>query len=198
MYIVFNSRGYRRSVNEKGGILIQTIKIVGISGAGKTTLIKSIREENPTLLHVSFGELYREFGESEADVRYKDLLRQTRGLILIDEHLEFSDYDRTDNYRAENTVAIFFLEVSPDEILRRRIEDHTRNRLPNKNVIVTEQVLAKDRALSLAKALNIPIAVMLDATIEESVYYLGKFIDKLLARMNVIDSIAYGAVARHY
>lgn len=154
---------------------MQTLRIVGISGVGKTTLIKHVIKRNPTLIHASYGEYFKKYKEG-ANYKLREFIFSSEGLILLDEHLEIGNDDLTDSYREEKTVGIFFLEVSTDMLISRRLADFKRRRSIDKNRIIYEQAKAKKRALFLARTLHIPLEIILDLSIEKSIFRLESFI----------------------
>lgn len=181
-YAIHRSCTAAEKGGQKGGIPIRTMKIVGISGAGKSTLLKRAKERNPALVHISYGELYRQYGENQADIIYLRLLSGAEGMVLVDEHLEFGEYDWAASYRRENTVGILFLEVDPAEIYQRRLHDATRDRPLDMAAIVAEQAKARTIAAQLSATLRIPLVVVSDASVEEEVLILERFMEELSER----------------
>ena len=160
---------------------MQTLRIVGISGVGKTTLIENIMKKNPTLIHASYGEYFKKYGE-RANSKLREFLFRSSGLILLDEHLEIGDDDLSDAYKEEKTIGMFFLEVSPDMLICRRHSDHKRNRPLDRNEIINEQLKAKKRAKLLAKNLKIPMCAVLNGSVKRNTYLLKLFIDKCVCK----------------
>ena len=158
---------------------MHTLKIVGISGVGKTTLISEVIKHWPCISCLSYGAYLKLYGPDDVDSFYRKFLSVQQGLVLMDEHLEIGDTDLIDSYREENTCGIFFLEVSPQNLIMRRIQDKNRERDIDAQKIITDQLKSRERALRLADTLKIPIHTVMDATLEESIGALEKFISRV-------------------
>ncbi|KKQ94910.1 MAG: hypothetical protein UT66_C0004G0043 [candidate division CPR2 bacterium GW2011_GWC1_39_9] len=153
---------------------MKTLKVLGISGSGKTTLIKETISRNQGVLHLSYSALLKEYG-NKADKYWWHFLSKNDSLILIDEHLEFNLMDaiRIEKYRKENTCGLLMLHVEPEEILFRRFNDLTRlDRAKNIEEIILHQEILYKRAREMADALEIPLRILKNATVEESIMAL--------------------------
>lgn len=155
---------------------VKSIKVVGLSGAGKTTLIASILKYESTISCLSYGEYLKKYGYEGVSAACEKFLSEQEGLVLMDEHLEIGDEDLARSYLEENTCGIFFLEVSYQNLIQRRINDKSRERDISIEKITSDHIKAKRRALHLADLLNIPIRIVVDTTIEENIKALESFI----------------------
>jgi len=153
--------------------LFKTIKVVGVSGVGKTTLIKEFLSSNPEFKTLSYGWFLEQYGD-HADNKWQEAIQQTNGTIIIDEHLEWGDRDFILLYKEERTVVIVLLIVTPDNLILRRVSDVSRKRPIDVEGVIKEQEITIERALYIAKELKIPLYVLYDATIEESLSVLKK------------------------
>lgn len=159
-----------------GGICIKTLRIIGVSGVGKTTLIESLIKKYPELVHASYGDFFRKYGSGLANIKLREFMFSKEGLVLLDEHLEFGDEDLSKAYFEEKTVGLFLMEVTPDELLMRRKSDLKRERSLNKDEIILEQIKSRDRSVCLAKKLNLPLELVLNGKLEENLFLLELFI----------------------
>jgi len=146
---------------------VKTLKVVGISGVGKTTLMALFVNKNPCCSALSYGEYLARY-EGEADKYWAIDLASARGLVVIGDHLEWGDKDFVAIYRAEETRGILLLTVTPHELVERRKRDTARNRSLDALGIIAEQALSEDRARHIARELSIPIRSLHDATTLES------------------------------
>ncbi len=146
---------------------MKTIKIVGISGVGKTTLIEMFIAENPACSTMNYGDYLVRYGDS-ADKRWASNLMLAQGLVLIADHLEFGDRDFAALYRAEETRGILLLTVTPEELLKRRKQDLTKKRSQEMSGVTAEQMKAEKRARGIAQELCIPLRSLRDATLLDS------------------------------
>lgn len=136
-----------------------TIKIVGISGVGKTTLVKLFLHKRPDIARMSFGEFLYEYKDEEsARGEWEKFLSRQEKLVLIEEHLEIGEDDLADVYTKENTKAIFLIEPSLETVVRRRERD-IRQRSNDQQQIVTDMQKSRRRAVILARKLNIPLVI---------------------------------------
>lgn len=167
---------------------MQTIKIVGVSGVGKTTLIEKIISAIPAGIgHMSFGQYLASYGD-EADKKWAQDLTSFNGkTVLIDEHLEIGENDLFDAYKRENTVAICFLEDTVGEIIKRRQQDQNRQRSSDEATIANEQLKSKKRAVDLARRLMIPFILIKDSIIDQSVEVVINVINKAQGKAALLD-----------
>ncbi|MBI2049068.1 MAG: hypothetical protein HYT29_01350 [Parcubacteria group bacterium] len=146
---------------------MKTLKVVGISGVGKTTLLALFIRKNPDCSALSYGEYLARYGD-EADKHWNADLVLTQGLAVIGDHLEWGDTDFVATYKAEKTCGILLLTVTPHKLLERRKRDATRKRSLDMNAIIVEQSLTKRRARYVADELSIPLRSLHDTTMRES------------------------------
>ncbi|MBI2099228.1 hypothetical protein HYT45_02300 [Candidatus Uhrbacteria bacterium] len=166
---------------------MQTIKIVGISGIGKTTLIEKVISLMPEIRHMSFGQYLDQYGD-EANIKWsEDLTPLNDKLVLIDEHLEIGTNDLFDIYKEEDTVAICFLEESAEEIIKRRRQDKNRQRCLDESVVMDEQLKSKRRAIDLARRLSAPFILIKDSSLEKSVEVLINIINNVQNKTSLLD-----------
>ena len=104
-----------------------SVKIAGISGVGKSTLAKKIVSHYPDISSMCFGEYLSRYGHA-AQKEWEKFLEAQNGIIVIVEHLEIGDDDLLDVYRKENTKAIFLINPSVEEVIRRRKKDNAKGR----------------------------------------------------------------------
>jgi adenylate kinase len=155
----------------------RSIKIVGISGAGKTTLIKRFLEKNTGYDSMSFGDFLARH-RNQADAEWEKCLLQSTSVILIDDHLEWGERDFISLYKAEGTMAILLIWVTPQRLMERRQRDATRIRSTEVDLIEREQLITQNRARLIASTLNISLRETIDATIEENIAALNALIEK--------------------
>ncbi len=166
---------------------MQTVKIVGVSGVGKTTLIKKVVSMMPEIGHMSFGQYLEQYGD-EANKKWSEDLASSNGkLVLIDEHLEIGENDLSDTYKEENTAVICFLEESVEEIIKRRRQDKNRQRCLDESVVENEQLKSKRRAVDLARRLSVPFILIKDSPAERSSEILTNVISKVQEKTSLLD-----------
>ncbi len=152
-----------------------TIKIAGLSGAGKSTLIRAYTREHPDVAAMSYGEFLARHG-ARADDEWRQYLNGRRGLVLMDEHLEYGDRDLAETYIHERTAGIFALDPPIVALLERRRRDATRARDLDAALAEREAAKSTARAASLSEQLSIPLCVVRNMTIAESLAELERFI----------------------
>lgn len=154
---------------------MRSIKIAGISGIGKTTLIRAFSAKHPETQALSYGEFVaaHDVGAVQA---WRDRCEKLDGLVLMDEHLEFGDGDFDDSYRRENTVGIVLLAAPLEVLLERRRRDAARNRADDAAAAVRDHVLSEDRAFRLARRLSIPLLSLEHLNLDVSLDSLERFV----------------------
>lgn len=156
-----------------------TIKIIGISGVGKTTLAKLFLHKRPDIARMSFGEFLYEYENDEsAREEWGKFLSRQENLVLIEEHLEIGEDNLADIYMRENTKAIFLIEPSLKTVIRRRERD-IRQRPNDQQQIVADMQKSRRRAVILARKLNVPLIIAKDEEIEKSIERLSQIIDQV-------------------
>jgi len=148
--------------------MFQTIKVVGVSGCGKTTLIREFIKKYPQYSHMSFGEFIGLYG-TRADKEWDRQLKQYLGIVLIDDHLEWGDRNFVSLYRSEHTLAILLITADINEIISRRRNDRNKVRDLMPHTIENEQRLSIERSYSIAYSLNIPIYKLHTTSINEAI-----------------------------
>lgn len=165
--------------------MTKTVAFVGLSGVGKSTLIRSLAERIE-LQHLSAGKL---IGEEKARIkealnhdelrladiavnqqllidsfnRKKDI---SAGLVVLDGHTVIDTNLKleaipTSVFRAIGIELFIFLHVNPSEILKRRTLDSSRNRpLIGVTEIAEHQAFALEVTESCARELSIPCHVV--------------------------------------
>lgn len=151
--------------------MFRTIKIVGVSGCGKTTLIQEFTKKNSQCSYMSFGEFMSLYG-ALANEEWNRQLKQRFGTVFIDDHLEWGDRDFVSLYRSENTLAILLITADINEIVSRRRNDRNRSRELMSSTIEREQRVSAERACSIAYSLGIPIREVHNASVNEAVVAL--------------------------
>ncbi|MGC9049215.1 MAG: AAA family ATPase [Patescibacteria group bacterium] len=178
--------------------MLKTIKIVGVPGVGKSTLIAKLLKINPKFKSANYADFLQRASDLTRDQLYlsapanyrladklfkKFLKRYKRRniLILIDEHLEIGDWQKlTRAYREENTIGIIFLIADPREILNRRGKDKTRYRpIQSLQEIKQSQQKIKHTVEQLAQKLKIPLFVLENKNLKETVRFALCFIRQI-------------------
>ncbi len=158
--------------------LFRAVKIVGVSGVGKTTLIRMFLRNFENTQHICFSEFLEKF-KNFASQELLSSLSELSGLVLMDEHLEIGGDDLFNEYRDENVVGLFVLEAAPLQILARREKDITRSRGTNIRQIEVEQRYSTSRSFILASQLEIPVLVAKDKTPEGNMLHLVEFVKSI-------------------
>lgn len=179
---------------------MESIKVVGVSGGGKSTLISELKKICG-FKSVNYGDFLAEASgffrnrlhacepqhHCIAQARLKEFLKQYEKencLILFDEHLEINIHQDLSNvYREENTIGIIFLDIKTEEILSRQKNDKERHRNPkNLLAIEEERKIIKYKVEKLAKQLHISVLTIKTLDLEKSVNCAVYFIQKLMGR----------------
>jgi adenylate kinase len=155
---------------------MKSIKIVGISGSGKSSLIKQALSNRPKAIQLGYSLMANLHGRSAVDDAWRISLNERHELYLIDEHLEFGDGMLERRYAEENTTGLLFLDVSPHELVRRRSRDVERKRECDLESIVFETALSRDRAERLSRSLRLPLLILHDASVRDGLAALESLI----------------------
>jgi len=156
---------------------VKTVKIVGISGVGKTRIINTLVSANSHITSISYSDFLIEcsglridqLGQltvahyEAASVALRNRLasikeRGMHDLVLMDDHLELvTAKDLVNLYRDELTVAMILLEAPAIDIVARRLSDRQRVRPQDsiEQIDLTQQEI-HSRAVELSRALDIP------------------------------------------
>lgn len=154
---------------------MKSIKVIGLSGSGKSTLIGAISKARAGIVPVTYSDYLRRYGR-EADAALRHTYVQANDLIIADDHLEFGCPNLESIYYRENTVAIVALESSVDRLLQQRLMDSTRIRSCDRGIIELQSECSRSNAYRLATELGIPLLLLRDATINESLSALDSII----------------------
>lgn len=155
---------------------MKSVKIIGISGSGKSSLIQQALSNHPKAVQLGYSLLANRHGRDSVDDAWRDSLSERRELYLMDEHLEFGDGMLERRYAEENTTSLLFLNVSPHELLRRRRSDSERKRGHDLESIAHETALSRDRAERLSRRLRLPLLVLHDASVRDGIAALESLI----------------------
>lgn len=180
---------------------MRTVKVVGVSGVGKSTLVTELKRIDCNLKSVNYGDFLQKtsgFSRNQlylcrtehyklANRGFKKLLNKYKKkdcLVLVDEHLEIDNWQNlTEVYRRENTVGIVFLDVPPDEVLNRRRKDGERHRHQQAlEEIQADQRIIKYKMEFLAKELDIPLLTIKTTSLKQSAKCVIYFIQKIMGR----------------
>lgn len=169
-----------------------SIVIVGVSGAGKTTLIESLRECFE-LTYLSYGQFVRTYGlERAAEEFHKAYEEAPTALVLMDEHLEYEHEDEdvyiqnlSEVYRSEHVLGVIYLRVDPVVLSKRHEHDRTSGKRHRDFIAESEleaqHELAKRRALKMQKLCGLKFLFVensdeLEKTIEQSKEFISEIL----------------------
>ncbi len=163
--------------------LFWTVKVAGVSGVGKTTILKKIESSSTLKCRVvTYSMLLQKFGSEElADYELTNILNGSTGLIIMDDHLEFDNPKKTQNYVKENTKGLILLD-SPARMLIDRIEkDPIRHRIGDEKKICADLEVSRKKAMELSRELSMPLLVVpnLDGQIDFSVNLVNSFLKNI-------------------
>jgi len=174
---VFNSRSRR----EVSMAVFWTVKIAGVSGTGKTTVMEGLRSNSTCSDVVVYSQLLKQFGGDQAlaDIQLAKILSQAEGLVLMDDHLEFDNPNKTMNYERENTRGIVLLDVPLRDLLKRISLDTKRSgREIDQQVISQHLVSSRVKALKLSQETKTPLLLIpnLEGEIGRSIKVITAFV----------------------
>lgn len=183
---------------------MKTIKIIGVAGVGKSTLIAGLQGANQNFKNINYGDFLEKVCQRPrhqwhlchrkdcraANKLFKNFLKKHERedcLILIDEHLEIKNWANLAlAYKDEKTSGIIFLKLEPQEIALRRQKDQTRyRRQQSLRKIQTEQKLIEQTAVKIAKKLAIPILTLENPYLEHNIRSALIFIHKIMGGLSL-------------
>lgn len=158
-----------------------TVKIAGVSGTGKTTVMEALKTapDIPCEI-VIYSHLLRKHGgiQELADVKLAEILELTNGLVIMDDHLEFDNPNKTSNYLRENTRGIVLLDVPLRDLVLRIRDDETRKRKLDLQQISNDLATSRTKAITLSYKTKTPLLVIpnLEGEIARSIAVIKAFI----------------------
>lgn len=163
--------------------LFWTVKVAGVSGVGKTTILKKIESHSTLKCRIiTYSVLLQKFCSEElADYELANILNGSTGLVIMDDHLEFDNPKKTQNYVKENTRGLILLD-SPARMLINRIEkDPTKQRTSDEKKICADLELSRKKAMELSRELSLPLLVVpnLDGQIDLSINLVIAFLKNI-------------------
>ena len=173
--------------------MMEIIAVFGVSGVGKSTLINSFIELNPSWAHLQAGDLIRtelknvdrdklRLKGNEAilknqylmiDAFWKEVEAKNLSKIIFDGHSIIDTGDGVveipvEVIKAIKPTKILFIQVDGEIVLNRRSQDSSRDRpILSKEQIEVQQEYALKQADMYSKALSIPISIITNPEIEE-------------------------------
>lgn len=156
-----------------------TVKIAGVSGTGKTTVMDGLRSRLDCQI-IIYSQLLKQFGGDQCltDVRLGEMLDQAGGLVLMDDHLEFDNPNKTQNYHRENTRGIVLLDVPLRDLLKRVSLDTGKYRDVSSQVTSQNLSISREKAMRLSREVMVPLLVIpnLEGEIERSIAVISAFV----------------------
>ena len=142
--------------------ILWTVKVAGVTGTGKTTVMEGLKASSEIDCDVIiYSQLLDECGDQElADFRLAEKLASAKGLVLMDDHLEFDNPNKTRNYLRENTRGIVLLDVPLQDLMVRIDGDTTRKRNIEAKRLSRELQISRTKALRLAHDTKTPLLVI--------------------------------------
>ncbi|MEX0917054.1 MAG: hypothetical protein WDZ90_00800 [Candidatus Paceibacterota bacterium] len=139
-----------------------TVKIAGVSGTGKTTVMEGLKNSGEIDCEiVIYSQLLSEWGDQElADLKLAEKLVSSNGLVLMDEHLEFDNPNKTRNYLRENTRGLVLLDVPLRDLVMRINGDKLRNRIADPRYLSRNLQVSRTKAIQLAHETKTPLLVI--------------------------------------
>lgn len=141
--------------------LLWTVKIAGVSGTGKTTIMTRLGKTLGCTA-ITYSNLLKKYGGDQelADYELAKILAATKGLALMDEHLEFHNPNKARNYRRENTRGLILLDSPLDMLIERIEKDIGKTRKVDKVKLSADLRLSRITAMKLSRELRIPLLVV--------------------------------------
>jgi|GEM_PF-1273686 adenylate kinase len=160
-----------------------TVKVAGVSGSGKTTLLSMIGSiKDLDCRTITYSELFRQYQEKAlADFAMYEILDNTNGLVLIDEHLEFENPNRATNYTNERTKALILLDPPLEHLLKRLKADKKKKRFTELASLQLDLKRSRNEAYRLSEQLEIPLLICsnLEGEVEKTVSRAVIFIQSI-------------------
>lgn len=157
-----------------------TIKIAGVSGTGKTTVMEGLKNSPEVSCEVIiYSQLLNECGDQDlADLRLASKLANFTGLVLMDDHLEFDNPNKTRNYLRENTRGLVLLDVPLRDLVVRIDNDKIRPRDTDPARLSHHLQVSRSKAVQLAHETKAPLLVIpnLHGEQERSIALIKAFI----------------------
>jgi len=157
-----------------------TVKIAGVSGTGKTTVMNALKADTRFVCDVIiYSHLLNECGDKDlADLKLANLLRGSNGLVLMDDHLEFDNPNKTVNYERENTRGLVLLDVPLGDLLARIACDQAKKREIDPTQISRNLQLSRKKAVHLSHETKTPLLVIpnLAGDLERSIAVISAFV----------------------
>lgn len=157
-----------------------TIKIAGVSGTGKTTVMEGLKKSPEVNCEIIiYSQLLNECSNQElADLRLADKLTSSNGLVLMDDHLEFDNPNKTRNYLRENTRGLVLLDVPLRDLVVRIDNDKERPRDVDPARLSHYLQVSRSKAVQLAHETKTPLLVIpnLHGEQERSVALIKAFV----------------------
>ncbi|MBY0309853.1 AAA family ATPase [Patescibacteria group bacterium] len=157
-----------------------TIKIAGVSGTGKTTVMQGLKSMSGFVGEVIiYSQLLREYGDKDlADLKLADILHRTSGLVLMDDHLEFDNPNKTRNYMRENTRGLVLLDVPLKDLMSRVSNDASRTREIKPRDMSRNLQLSRRKAMQLSHETKVPLLVIpnLEGEVNRSIALIAAFV----------------------
>lgn len=157
-----------------------TIKIAGVSGTGKTTVMEGLRTSlEGSCEIIIYSQLLKEFGTQElANMMLAEKLAASHGLVLMDDHLEFDNPNKSRNYLRERTRGLVLLDVPLPDLVHRINGDKKRARDVNPGLISHNLQVSRSKAIQLAHETKTPLLVIpnLDGEQDRSIAVIRGFV----------------------
>ncbi len=139
-----------------------TIKVAGVSGTGKTTVMEGLKSSADVDCEIIiYSQLLKKFGNQDsADLVLAETLTRSNGLVIMDDHLEFDNPNKTRNYLRENTRGLVLLDVPLRDLVQRIKDDKRRDRAVEPGLISHNLQVSRIKAIQLAHETNTPLLVI--------------------------------------
>lgn len=168
-----------------------SVVIVGLSGAGKTTLIEALRPYFD-FTHLSYGQFVARHGVEDAPAAFQRAFEDApTQLVIMDEHLEYEHDDEdqylkglAEVYKAQNVRAVAFLEVDPHDLIIRHENDRTSGKRLRDLLAISElesqHALAKRRSFKMQKLCGLRFLFLKNTNLEKSTLLAKRFIEETI------------------